>query len=309
MLFDATTDSENINLETPKNKVKLDGKSGGDDMIVIQTEKEGTYLRMGKSNSEGTRGKAKDSDGFRLTTNKDYNLDVGGDMNVQIGGVTEWTWTQQCAEYKHGEWFSLKLGLTYGVSIAATADFKASAAIAITGGADMAIKLGAAVNFEAAVSLSVKKSAAKEYVLDKSGIHTVKDKNESVDGKYNLSTVGDAHITSQGSILIQAGVASPPADPSVGARLAAWAASAAAAISARVTGGPTPPPPAPPDPPMFGPAPPTPNIAISSNSMKLMVNPSTYIELGADGITLKAGGGELKVTAAMITAKPMVTEG
>lgn len=315
MLFDATTDSEKITIQTPKNKATLDGKSG-EDRIILETENSATKMRMGKSADEADRNECKHADGIRMETDgefntyvgKDYNIYIEGKENKKINGNSDWTWTQQCAEYKHGEWFSLKLGLTYGVSIAATADFKASAAIAITGGADMSIKLGAAIQFEAAVSLSVKKSASKEYVLDKSGIHTVKDKNESIDGKYALTTGGDASIVSQGQILIQAGVAAPPADPSVGARLAAWAAGAAMAIKNRAMGTAAPPP-APPDPPQFGPAVPTPNIAITSSSMKLMVNPSTYIELGADGITLKAGGGELKVTAAMITAKPMVTEG
>lgn len=311
--MDATKDSEKVTLETPKNKVTLDGKSG-EDRIVIQTDNSATKIRLGKSADEADHDECKHADGLRMETDGefnhyvkgDYNLRVDGAENKKIAGNSEWTWTQQCAEYKHGEWFSFKGGLTYGISIGFTADFRISGGIAISGGADFSIKAGLSVGFEAAMSMKVKKEKAIEFCLDGRKLIVKKDVDTGCDGKYTLKSKGDVAINSQGAIKIQAGVVPPPPDPSMAARMQAWAAGAVASIKARAKGTPQPTPPAPVPAP---PAPPTPNIEITSSSIKLEVNPTTSIELGAAGITMKSGAGEFKITAAMITAKPMVTGG
>ncbi|MBX3474512.1 MAG: type VI secretion system tip protein VgrG [Planctomycetes bacterium] len=312
-LFDATTDSEKASLETPKNKLTLDGKNG-EDRIILFTDNGKTKIRMGKENGEPDHDECKHGDGLRMETEGefnhyvkgDYNLRVDGAENKKIAGNSEWTWTQQCAEYKQGEWFSLKLGLTYGISLAATADFKASGAIAISGGADFAIKAGLTIGMEAGISMKVKKEKAIEVCLDGRKLTIKKDQDVDCDGAYNLKSKGAVTMTSQGNIKLQAGVPAPPPDPSFKARMAAWAASAVANIKARASNTP---PPAPPAPVPAPPAPPTPNIEITSSSIKLEVNPTTSIELGAAGITIKSGAGEFKVQAAGITSKPMVQAG
>lgn len=313
LLFDATTDSEKVTLETPKNKFTLDGKSG-EDRIQLATDNGSSKLRMGKDAGEADRGEAKHGDGIRIETDGEFNTYVGGDMNIQIqgkenkkiAGNSEWTWTQQCAEYKHGEWFSLKLGLTYGLSLAATADFKASGAIAISAGADFAIKAGLVIGAEFGISMKVKKEKAIEVCLEGRKLTIKKDQDVGCDGAYTVKSKGAMTMTSQGNIKLQAGVPAAPADPSVAARMKAWAAGAVASIKARRSGQA---PPAPPAPVPAPPAPPTPNIEITSSSIKLEVNPTTSIELGAAGITIKSGAGEFKVAAAGITSKPMVQAG
>jgi len=313
-LFDATTDSEKAIFQTPKNKVTLDGKSGGDDRIVLETDNGKTKIRMGKEAGEADHEECKHGDGLRMETEGefnhyvkgDYNLRVDGAENKKIAGNSEWTWTQQCAEYKQGEWFSLKLGLTYGLSLAATADFKASGAIAISAGADFAVKAGLVIGAEFGISMKVKKEKAIEICLDGRKLTIKKDQDIDCDGAYTLKSKGAVTLNSQGNIKLQAGVPAAPADPSVAARMKAWAAGAVASIKARRSGQPAPAPPAPVPAP---PAPPTPNIEITSSSIKLEVNPTTSIELGAAGITIKSGAGEFKVAAAGITAKPMVQEG
>lgn len=311
--MDATTDSEKVTVETPKNKMTLDGKSG-EDRIVLETENGKTKIRLGKENGEADHDECKHADGMRLETEGefnhyvkgDYNLRVDGAENKKIAGNSEWTWTQQCAEYKHGEWFSLKLGLTYGLSLAATADFKASGAIAISAGADFAVKAGLTIGAEFGISMKVKKEKSIEICLDGRKLSIKKDQDVDCEGAYTLKSKGALTMTSQGTVKLQAGVPAPPADPSVGARMKAWAAGAVASIKNRASGTPAPTPPAPVPAP---PAPPTPNIEITSSSIKLEVNPTTSIELGAAGITIKSGAGEFKVAAAGITAKPMVQEG
>lgn len=312
-LFDATTDSEKAIFQTPKNKLTLDGKNG-EDRIVLETDNGKTKIRMGKEAGEADHDECKHGDGLRMETEGefnhyvkgDYNLRVDGAENKKIAGNSEWTWTQQCAEYKHGEWFSLKLGLTYGLSLAATADFKASGAIAISAGADFAIKAGLTIGAEFGISMKVKKEKAIEVCLDGRKLTIKKNQDVDCDGTYTLKSKGAVTMTSQGNIKLQAGVPAPPADPSIGARMKAWAAGAVASIKARRSGQPAPTPPAPVPAP---PAPPTPNIEITSSSIKLEVNPTTSIELGAAGITIKSGAGEFKVAAAGITSKPMVQAG
>ncbi|MBE7490528.1 MAG: type VI secretion system tip protein VgrG [Planctomycetes bacterium] len=311
--MDATTDSEKVTVQTPKNKLTLDGKSG-EDRIVLETDNGKTKIRLGKSADEPDHDECKHADGMRLETEGefnhyvkgDYNLRVEGAENKKVTGNSDWTWTQQCAEYKHGEWFSLKLGLTYGISLAATADFRASGAIAISGGADFAIKAGLTIGAEFGISMKVKKEKAIEVCLDGRKLTIKKDQDVDCEGAYNLKSKGAISVTSQGNIKLQAGVPAPPSDPSFASRMRAWAAGAVASIKAKASGQA---PPAPPAPVPAPPAPPTPNIEITSSSIKLEVNPTTSIELAAAGITIKSGAGEFKVAAAGITSKPMVQAG
>jgi type VI secretion system secreted protein VgrG len=317
MLFDGTDGQEKMCFKsTDKNEIKL---HSGDENLKIQSSNANTYMRLGKKADEAektagdvtvTGGQA----GFYLTTDGQWNQYTHGDANIivtgaenkKVVGVSNWTIQDESAEYKYGNWFTFKAALTYGISIGFTADFKLSGGMAIAVGASFNINGSLSIAFEGGAKLEVKKEKVKQFELNGKKIVVKKDREDSVDGKFTMKAKQNLEIFSNANVVIQAGVPVPPADPSLAAQMQAWAAGAVAKIKAKARG--QSPAPAPvPLPPL--PAPPTPKIEVTSNSITIQVNPTTSIEMGAAGITLKCGASELKVAAAGVTSKPMVQAG
>ncbi|MCA8914880.1 MAG: type VI secretion system tip protein VgrG [Planctomycetes bacterium] len=317
MKLDAKSGDENVNIKTTdKNEIKL---HSGDENLFIKSAKENTYLRLGKAASEAgqTEGSVTvtgGDDGFFLTTDakwnqyvkKDANIIIKGKENKQVGDASEWTIKGTSACYNHGDWFKLNFALTYGIEIGFTADFKLSGGIAIAVGASFAIKGGVSVAFEASAALKVSKSKEKNYVFD--GLTNVakKDREDSAEKNFTLSTKQNMTIKAKQKVVIQGNAAFPPADPSLAARMAAWAAGAMASVKGKSASSPPPPPP----PPVPGPPPlPRSKIEVEGQKILLLFNTTTMIRLDSSGIKLKCGASELVIGPSGITAKPMVTGG
>ncbi|MBZ0134875.1 MAG: type VI secretion system tip protein VgrG [Planctomycetes bacterium] len=317
MKFDGTDGSENMCFKsTDKNEVKL---HSGDENLYIKSAKDDTYLRMGKGGNEAAKSEGSvtvtgGENGFYLSTKgqwnqyaeKDANIIIKGKENKQVGDASDWTIKGTSAEYKYGDHFTFKAALTYGIEIGFTADFKAAGGIAIAVGASFSIKAGATVTMEASASLTVKSAKSKEYVFD--GLTNVanKDREDSVAKNFTLATKQKMLIKAKEKVTLQGNAPFPPPDPSLKARMAAWATSAMASVKSKSSTAPPPPPP----PPVPGPPPlPRTKIEVDAQKILLLFDTTTMLRLDNSGITLKCKGSKLIVGPTGITAKPMVQGG
>lgn len=320
MKFDGTDGSENMCFKsTDKNEIKL---HSGEENIYLHADTAKTYVRMGKGGggkseenlTVGSVTVSKADDGFYLKTDekwnqlvkKDANIIIKGKENKQVGDASDWTIKGTSAEYKYGDHFTFKAALTYGIEIGFTADFKASGGIAIAVGASFAIKGGATLTMEASASLTVKCAKSKEFVFE--GLTNVanKDREDSVKKNFTLASKQKMLIKAKEKVTLQGNAAFPPDDPSLKARMAAWAAGAISSVKGKSSTTPPPPPP----PPVPGPPPlPRSKIEVDAQKILLLYDTTTMLRLDATGITLKCKASKLIVGPTGITAKPMVTGG
>jgi type VI secretion system secreted protein VgrG len=191
IFLDGSVDIEKIEFTNNKNIIQIDARSG-DEFILLKTEVNNTYIRLGTGIGENGGG----DDGIKINTGGDYrlgvsgkgtiffgktyNLRIGEDADIYIGGEK----TEVVAGAKAESFFDNSAKLTIGAK--AEAQISAEAKIAMS--ASVKATLGA--DFEVAHGIKVKYDKSKTFDIDKD------DWNHKCLKKWDVQAVGECKIDS-----------------------------------------------------------------------------------------------------------------